>query len=479
MSDISLQLREICQLHDTGQLTPSQFERAKEAVISSALAQAAAPPPPLPLVGAASSSPRVLLGATTAAATAVPSVVDPVCPGGHGRLAAQSKSSVPASWLGRVSCTHCGAEGKAGRFLGCRRCDYDLCAPCAAHFSTPVRLPRATPPPQSSVSSRHDGGGAAAAEAAAAKREPSPLSQLAFSSARPPAPSPTEPDVSIDEGSSAVSPPVTFGRPSSAVGAAAAEASVAATTTAPVAPVERLASSGLQRRASAASAATSSVAPPPPLAPPTPPLPTPPPPPPRSATEDSDGESAFQSVATDTERSRSPLLAGVSVGGKNGEAGGVPAARNEGMQQAAAPSKEAVACLVVADDDDDDDDDNTTPDTDTPRASAPLHGADEGAGTPDNRAVQAEEEGGMAAGVPPRSLPAKTGGLAPSPERVGQPGRSSCGHVMTSQITLSQPTNKRYSRRPVDPPEFKPLAVKPLAGVGPKTYCGNVILSAT
>ena len=469
MSDISLQLREICQLHDTGQLTPSQFERAKEAVISSALAQAAAPPPPLPLVGAAS-SPRRLLGAATATATAVPSAVDPVCPGGHGRLAAQSKSSVPASWLGRVSCTHCGVEGKAGRFLGCRRCDYDLCAPCAAHFSTPVRLPRPTPPPQSSVSSRNDGGGAAGEAAAAAKREPSPLSQLAFSSARPPAPSPTEHDMSIDEGSSAVSPPVTFGRPS-VVGAASAEAAVTATTTAPVVPVERLASSGLQRRASAASAAASSVAPPPPLAPPTPlPTPPPPPPPPRSATEDSDGESAFQSVATDTERSRSPPLAGASVGGRNGEAGGVPAAQNEEQRQTAAPSKVAVASLVVADDDDDDD---TTPDAGTPRAAAV-----EEAGTPDNRVVQAEEEV-VVVGEPPRSLPAKTGGLAPSPERVGHPGRSSCGHVMTSQITLSQPTNKRYSRRPVDPPEFKPLAVKPLAGVGPKTYCGNVILSAT
>ena len=187
MSDISLQLRELCQLHEAGQLSKAQFEKAKDAVIEAALAQAAAaspargalptpnPRPSMPTRSPYSPPPQVSFG--TLAHTTTPrsalrktalTLVLPQCPGGHGTLDLQTKESVPATWRGRVSCSQCASEGDAKDFLGCRLCDYDLCPSCTRKFETPLKIPS----PVASVMFSD-------------KIEPSPLSQVNYSPAAP------------------------------------------------------------------------------------------------------------------------------------------------------------------------------------------------------------------------------------------------------------------------------------------------------
>eukprot|EP01061_Rhynchopus_euleeides_P047982 TRINITY_DN9954_c2_g1_i1.p1 TRINITY_DN9954_c2_g1~~TRINITY_DN9954_c2_g1_i1.p1 ORF type:complete len:477 (+),score=7.21 TRINITY_DN9954_c2_g1_i1:378-1808(+) len=182
MSDISLQLRELCQLHKAGHLSDGQFERAKEAVISAALAQASSvlsPPKPVPSLRVRSAQPlsppserasgqfASFRTVTSSRRTRIPTVV-PLCPGGHGALDFQTLDSIPSSWQGKLSCSHCSYEGQAKRFLGCRRCDYDLCPECVRRYETPLALPT----PSCSLPS-------------AEKEAPSPLTQSNYSPVAP------------------------------------------------------------------------------------------------------------------------------------------------------------------------------------------------------------------------------------------------------------------------------------------------------
>eukprot|EP01065_Artemidia_motanka_P025632 TRINITY_DN3060_c0_g2_i2.p1 TRINITY_DN3060_c0_g2~~TRINITY_DN3060_c0_g2_i2.p1 ORF type:complete len:556 (+),score=151.53 TRINITY_DN3060_c0_g2_i2:64-1731(+) len=160
MAGLATQLRELSTLYDAKYLTAAQFELAKDAII--AAAQAGRPPsrPKAP----PSASPRTVSPAarsgtprTRADRTRTPPPTSPAarggaprCPGGHGVLSRQRRSSVPLSWRGLLSCTSCGAEAKADDFAGCRRCDYDLCRFCYAEAIARNAARRPPPPPPAS-----------------------------------------------------------------------------------------------------------------------------------------------------------------------------------------------------------------------------------------------------------------------------------------------------------------------------------------
>eukprot|EP01062_Namystynia_karyoxenos_P007731 TRINITY_DN12715_c1_g1_i2.p1 TRINITY_DN12715_c1_g1~~TRINITY_DN12715_c1_g1_i2.p1 ORF type:complete len:577 (+),score=72.72 TRINITY_DN12715_c1_g1_i2:90-1820(+) len=149
-ADLASQLHRLSVLFDARYLTPAQFESAKDAVIAAAtvgggrpcssgagehqwgIEDAPAQPPPRASSardlgpGEVSAPPPRRLRAATGPATA------PRCPGGHGVLSRQRAESVPLSWRGLLACSRCGVEAPAASFVGCRRCDYDLCGKCTA-----------------------------------------------------------------------------------------------------------------------------------------------------------------------------------------------------------------------------------------------------------------------------------------------------------------------------------------------------------
>ena len=134
MADVSLQLRELCVMFQAGDLSKSQFELAKEAVLGERS------PSPVARVSVNSYASQHRTSTSTKRSTEREGW-QITCPQGHGKLTYQNSNTIPECWVGRIGCSTCNNEGDASHFVGCRRCDFDLCPDCARSRSKKVSLP--------------------------------------------------------------------------------------------------------------------------------------------------------------------------------------------------------------------------------------------------------------------------------------------------------------------------------------------------
>eukprot|EP00755_Sulcionema_specki_P038969 Sspe_Gene.111940::Locus_94125_Transcript_2_3_Confidence_0.200_Length_751::g.111940::m.111940 len=133
---VSTELALLGRLKERGLLTERQYEEAKATAISRGKGADAKPSPPRTEV-------------TTRR------VFPPRCSGGHGGLLRQASWTVPEQWKGRLRCSECNLEAAASEFVGCRRCDYDLCPPCARQHTREFVFSQPLPPRSRTVSPLH------------------------------------------------------------------------------------------------------------------------------------------------------------------------------------------------------------------------------------------------------------------------------------------------------------------------------------